>query len=615
MPFSFNFGGFDPGAFGGFSGGDASQPQRPRRERKPRKAIGNAFTRTLINLGVTLLFGLGYFYFELPALNFHAEEFYVFAFLLCAVYCVCAVLTSGFQGEGVKGYFGFVKKQCTVPFLVLAALIAAIVIGGLTSWVVIRAGSYSKLLDVRTGDFAAEVEEISYDQIPMLDEDSAARLGSRVLGELSDMVSQFEILPSYTQINYQGRPVRVTSLAYGDLIKWFTNRSDGLPAYLIIDMVTQEAEVVRLDEGMKYTTAEHFGRNLYRHLRFHFPTYMFADPVFEINEEGDPYWVCPRMVKTIGLFGGTDIQGAVLVDAVTGESTYYEEVPSWVDHVYDAEMIMEQYDYYGMYKNGFLNSIFGQRDVTLTTDGYNYIAIGDDVYMYTGVTSVTSDQSNIGFILSNQRTKETRFYSVSGATEQSARESAQSQVQQMSYIATFPLLLNIADQPTYFMALKGADGLVKMYAMVNVQQYNIVETGGTVAECEANYRRTLADNGLISDGEAEAAPSDQEEVSGAIAEIRTAVLDGNSYYFLRLEGLDTFYAVNAAENPLAVILNAGDQVTIAYTAGEGGGILSGTSVTRAGETPVTFTPEEAPADAPAETGQPAEDAASADQPV
>ena len=615
MPFSFNFGGFDPSAFGGFSGGDASQPQRPRRERKPRKAIGNAFTRTLINLGVTLLFGLGYFYFELPALNFHAEEFYVFAFLLCAVYCVCAVLTSGFQGEGVKGYFGFVKKQCTVPFLVLAALIVAIVIGGLTSWVVIRAGSYSKLLDVQTGDFAAEVEEISYDQIPMLDEDSAARLGSRVLGELSDMVSQFEILPSYTQINYQGRPVRVTSLAYGDLIKWFTNRSDGLPAYLIIDMVTQEAEVVRLDEGMKYTTAEHFGRNLYRHLRFHFPTYMFADPVFEINEEGDPYWVCPRMVKTIGLFGGTDIQGAVLVDAVTGESTYYEEVPSWVDHVYDAEMIMEQYDYYGMYKNGFLNSIFGQRDVTLTTDGYNYIAIGDDVYMYTGVTSVTSDQSNIGFILSNQRTKETRFYSVSGATEQSARESAQSQVQQMSYIATFPLLLNIADQPTYFMALKGADGLVKMYAMVNVQQYNIVETGGTVAECEANYRRTLADNGLISDGEAEAAPSDQEEVSGAIAEIRTAVLDGNSYYFLRLEGQDIFYAVNAAENPLAVILNAGDQVTIVYTAGEGGGILSGTSVTRAGETPVTFTPEEAPADAPAETGQPAEDAASADQPV
>ena len=615
MPFSFDFGGFDPSAFGGFSGGDASQPQRPKRERKPRKAIGNAFTRTLINLGVTLLFGLGYFYFELPALNFHAEEFYVFVFLLCAVYCVCAVLTSGFQGEGVKGYFGFVKKQCTIPFLVLVALIAAIIIGGLTSWVVIRAGSYSKLLSIKDGDFASEVEEISYNQIPMLDEDSAARLGSRKLGELADMVSQFEILPSYTQINYQGRPVRVTSLAYGDLVKWFTNRSAGLPAYLIIDMVTQEAEVVRLDEGMKYTTAEHFGRYLPRHLRFHYPTYMFADPVFEINEEGEPYWVCPRMVKTIGLFGGTDIQGAVLVNAVTGESQYYEEVPNWVDHVYDANLIMEQYDYYGMYHNGFINSIFGQRDVTHTTEGYNYIAIGDDVYMYTGVTSVTSDQSNIGFILSNQRTKETHFYSVAGATEASAQASAMSQVQQMRYVATFPLLLNIADQPTYFMSLKGEDGLVKMYAMVNVQQYNIVETGSTVAECEANYRRALADSGLISDGDAEAVPSDQEEISGAIAEIRTAVLDGNSYYFLRLEGQDTFYAVNAAENPLAVILNAGDQVTIAYTAGEGGGILSGTSVARAGATPVTFTPEAAPADAPAETGQPAEDAASSNQPT
>ena len=615
MPFSFDFGGFDPSAFGGFSGGDASQPQRPKRERKPRKAIGNAFTRTLINLGVTLLFGLGYFYFELPALNFHAEEFYVFVFLLCAVYCVCAVLTSGFQGEGVKGYFGFVKKQCTIPFLVLVALIAAIIIGGLTSWVVIRAGSYSKLLSIKDGDFASEVEEISYNQIPMLDEDSAARLGSRKLGELADMVSQFEILPSYTQINYQGRPVRVTSLAYGDLVKWFTNRSAGLPAYLIIDMVTQEAEVVRLDEGMKYTTAEHFGRYLPRHLRFHYPTYMFADPVFEINEEGEPYWVCPRMVKTIGLFGGADIQGAVLVNAVTGESQYYEEVPNWVDHVYDANLIMGQYDYYGMYHNGFINSIFGQRDVTHTTEGYNYIAIGDDVYMYTGVTSVTSDQSNIGFILSNQRTKETHFYSVAGATEASAQASAMSQVQQMRYVATFPLLLNIADQPTYFMSLKGEDGLVKMYAMVNVQQYNIVETGSTVAECEANYRRALADSGLISDGDAEAVPSDQEEISGAIAEIRTAVLDGNSYYFLRLEGQDTFYAVNAAENPLAVILNAGDQVTIAYTAGEGGGILSGTSVARAGESPVTFTPEEAPADAPAETGQPAEDAASSNQPT
>ena len=569
MPFTFHFGGFNPGNFGGFNGaegqGDAGYtPPRPKKARKPRKPIGNAFTRTLINLAVTLVFVLVYFYVELPAINLHAEEFYVFAFLLCAVYCVCAVLTSGFQGEGVRGYVGFVKKQCTVPFLAFIVLIAAIAIGAISSWVVLRASSYSELLPIQSGDFTAEVEEISYDQIPMLDADSASRLGSRKLGELADMVSQFEILPSYTQINYQGRPVRVTSLAYGDLIKWFTNRSDGLPAYLIIDMVTQEAEVVRLNEGMKYTVAEHFGRNLYRHLRFQYPTMMFDEPVFEIDEDGIPYWVCSRIVKTIGLFGGTDVEGAVLVNAITGESQYYQEVPSWVDRVYSSDIIMDQYDYYGMYRNGFLNSIFGQRDVTLTTEGWNYIAINDDVYMYTGVTSVTSDQSNIGFILTNQRTKETHFYPSAGATETSAMDSAQSQVQQMRYEATFPLLLNIADQPTYFMALKGADGLVKMYAMVNVQQYQIVETGGTVAECETNYRKTLANAGLIGAGDAQVDQGEAKEEHGIIAEIRSAVVSGNTHYYVRMEHSLGYLDFNAAEVPRAVLLDVGDSIWYTY---------------------------------------------------
>ena len=584
-PFQFNsdnpFGsvfGFQMGGMGG-SGFPGGQP--PRGPRKPRRfVVKSPVARVLVNLLVTLLFGLVYFYLELPALNFQAKEFYVFIFLLCAVYCGTAIFTSGFEGGDVQGYFTFVKKQCTLPFFVVVGLAVAVLVGSLLSWEVIRAGSYAKLLTVETGDFTSEVDEIRYDQIPMLDADSAQRLGSRKLGELADMVSQFEILPTYTQINYQGRPVRVTSLAYGDIIKWFTNRSEGLPAYLIIDMVTQEAEVVRLDEGMKYTTAEHFGRNLYRHLRFQFPTMMFAEPVFEIDDEGTPYWVCSRVVKTIGLFGGTDIQGAVLVNAITGESTYYENVPDWVDRVYASDLIMQQYDYYGLYQNGFLNSIFGQRDVTQTTDGYNYIAINDDVYMYTGVTSVTSDQSNIGFLLSNQRTKETFFYPVAGATEASAQASAQSQVQQMRYVATFPLLLNIADQPTYFMSLKGDDGLVKMYAMVNVQQYQIVETGQTVADCEANYRRALAENGLIDNGEAEVPDTEHAEATGVLAEIRTAVMEGNSYYFLRLEGQDVFYTVSAADSPIAVILNVGDEVSIAYTPGEEGSILSGVSVER-----------------------------------
>ena len=406
-------------------------------------------------------------------------------------------------------------------------------------------------------------------------------LGSRVLGELSDMVSQFEILPSYTQINYQGRPVRVTPLRYGDIIKWLNNRADGLPAYLLIDMVTQNVEVIRLDEGIHYTTAEHFSRNLYRHLRFHYPTYMFDEPAFEIDENGDPWWVCPRVSHTIGLFGGRDIIGAVLVNAVTGESAYYKtgDVPNWVDHVYTAELIMQQYDYHGAYVNGFINSLFGQRDVTVTTEGYNYIAIGDDVYMYTGVTSVVSDESNIGFILSNQRTKETRFYLVAGAKEYSAMDSAQGQVQQMKYTATFPLLLNISDQPTYFMALKDAAELVKMYAMVNVSQYQIVATGDTVAQCEANYRRILAEKGLVSADDADLPLTGQNEASGVLDDIRSAVVDGNTLYYLHLTGDSHYYVISAAAQPEVVIYNTGDYVTVRFADGEGT-ILTADSVTR-----------------------------------
>ena len=581
--------------------------QREKKARKPRKAIGNGVTRTLINLGVTLLFAAVYFYVALPPMNLHSEECYVFLFLCCGVYCVCALLTSGFQGTGAKGYFQFAKKQCAVPFFLAVALIVTIAIGSLVSMVIFRAGAYSQLLSLESGTFAEDIQEVSYDRIPMLDRDSAQKLGDRKLGELSDMVSQFEVAEDYTQINYHGRPVRVTPLRYGDIIKWFNNRSQGLPAYLIIDMVDQGVDVVRLTEGMKYTTAEHFSRNLYRHLRFHYPTYMFEEPVFEIDEEGTPYWVCAKKEKTIGLFGGTDNHGAVLVNAITGESEYYEEPPAWVDHVYSAELIIQQYDYYGQYHNGFLNSIFGQRDVTVTTDGYNYLAEGDDVYLYTGVTSVGGDESNIGFLLSNQRTKETRYYPCAGATEYSAMDSAQGQVQNLRYVATFPLLLNIADQPTYFMALKDASELVKMYAMVNVSQYQIVATGSTVADCEGNYRRMLRQDHLITEDQTDIGAGTTETLTGTLAEIRSTVVGGSSLYFLRFAGEENFTVYVSAEKvSWAVLLNVGDRVEVSCRESEDGATLrEAESVTVLGGEPLPERPvtPDAPADTGAETGE------------
>ena len=519
----------------------------------------------LINLIVTIVAGFIYFYVELPPINLHSAAFYSFFLFLSVVYCITAVITSGIyrQAENGKTFWKLLKGSCIVPLIVIGAVFVIYVVGGLLSSVVIRSGAYAKLITVETGDFTQDIEEISFDQIPMLDRDSAEKLGDRKLGELADMVSQFEVADNYTQINYKGRPVRVTPLRYGDIFKWLNNRGAGLPAYLIIDMVTQEVDVVRLPEGMHYTTAEHFSRNLYRHLRFQYPTYIFNEPTFEIDEEGTPYWVCPRIVKRIGLFGGTDIQGAVLVNAITGESQYYTDIPTWVDGVYSAEIIMDQYDYYGTYQGGFINSLFGQKNVTVTTEGYNYIAANDDVYVYTGVTSAGSDESNIGFILTNQRTKQTTFYSIAGAEEFSAMNSAEGVVQHLNYSATFPLLLNISNQPTYFMALKDYAGLVKMYAMVNVQQYQIVATGASVEECQSNYYKLLRQNKLDT-GEAPILPADEDTVTGIVTALRSAVIDGTTMYYVTLDAGNTVYCISAGEVEKVILLNVGDRITITY---------------------------------------------------
>ena len=523
------------------------------------------FGRTLLSLAVTAAVGFGYFYVTLPALNPHTGEFYSFLGLLCAVYVVCVFLLSGAPHDNVirtpkeklREWLKFIKSRCLPVGLLFVAVVVIAAVGNVVSMPLLRAAAYRDLLTVQTGDFASDVAQISFNEIPTLDRTSAEFLGDRQMGTLSDMVSQFEYSGDSTQINYQGRPVRVAPIAYADLFKWLTNRSQGLPAYVVVDMVTQEATVTRLPQGMKYSFSEPLNRNIVRHLRFHYPTMMFSTPEFEIDESGHPWWIAPRVVKTIGLFGGTDIQGAVLVDAVTGQSQYYKEVPTWVDTLYVPELIMQQYDYHGTLVHGFINSLLGQRDVTITTDGYNYIAMNDDVYAYTGVTSANADQSNLGFLLCNMRTKETHFYEAPGATEAAARASAEGVVQDLGYVSTFPLLLNIAGEPTYFIPLLDNTNLVKSYAMVNVAQYQLVATGASVSACEQTYIQMLADKGVTTPEELP-----KTQASGTIAEIRSAVLSGSTYYFLRLEGETVFYALSAAQDRQAVTLNIGDRITL-----------------------------------------------------
>lgn len=519
-------------------------------------------SKALIGLVLIIMAGI-YYYVTLPAFNLHSSEtWYLLAIFL--VLLVFYYLARRGREYGIRTLMELREDKILKIFLgLIVGLGLVYVVGSVLSSEIVNASAYEKLMTVEEGTFTDDVEELSFDKIPLLDRDTATLLGDRKMGSMVEMVSQFEVDDIYSQINYKDNPVRVSPLKYASLIKWFTNMKDGIPAYIRINMATQNTELVKLKEGMKYTTSDHFNRNIYRHLRFAHPSYIYGDLSFEIDEEGVPYWVAPVKKFKIGLFGGETVGKVVLCNAITGEMTTYdvEDVPQWVDRVYSADLLVKLFNYYGTLKHGFFNSILSQKDCLSTTDGYNYLALDDDVWMYTGVTSVNGDQSNVGFVLANQRTMETKYYEVEGATESSAMSSAEGQVQNLKYSATFPLLLNISGEPTYFVALKDDAGLVKKYAMVNVQKYQIVAIGDSVSTCQDSYQELLLSNGVK---EADKDTRKEEEISGKLEKIAQAVIDGTSHYYLMLEGSDEIYDVSVADFLEVVKLEVGDSVTLKY---------------------------------------------------
>ena len=554
-----------------------------------------AALKIILSILCMVVFAAIAFYVMLPAINFKSYDFYIYIGLVAASYVVFNGIFTNVMNK--PEYIPYVKKRAIVPGIIIGLLIVTVGIGYLVSSEFFRASSYSQIIDVRTdSNFSEEIEEQnaeSFSAIPKLDEEAAAQLATRALGVLEEKgyVSQFTVYPEYTQINYKETPVRVAPLQYANIIKWFTNTKNGFPGYVIIDMANESTEFVETAESIRYSPAEHFNKLLKRHLRFEYPTFMFADATFEIDDEGNPYWICARLDKTIGLFGGTDVIGAVVVkaDSATGESAYYtiDEIKNstelqWLDRIYDSDLIVQQYNFYGKYQNGFWNSILGQRDVITTTANYNYIAKDDDVWMYTGVTSVTSDQSITGFVLVNQRTKEAIYYRVTGGTEYSAQQAAEGRVKDLGYDATFPLLLNIGGEPTYFLSLKDDSNIVQQYALINVAQYNNNKMGATgtdLGKCLASYVAALKESGIKVDIDPDAVvdPStnnsdepakDVLTASGTIADIRTAVMGGESYYYIRLDSNAAYFSIAASKAETVVILNKGDSVTVTYS-GEG----------------------------------------------
>mgnify|MGYP001244515389 CR=1 FL=1 len=510
---------------------------------------------------ITLIIGFIINYLFLPPWNLQAKSFWLFIIILIGIFSIVSAIISEIKSDNYK-----VSKVTAISGLVIFLIFLVMTF---TSNKLVNSKKYSNMLEdyVREENFSTY--EATLDNIPLLDKNSSMLITNRKLGSLIDVVSQFEIDDS-EQITVKGNPVRVSILEYGSFFKWINNRGTGTPGYIMVDMKTQDAELIRTDGGIKYTQSEYFGRNLDRYLRFSFPTAIFEQPTLELDEDGHPYWLAPIVDYTIGLFGGKDISGAVTVDAVTGEIERYNvgNIPQWLDNVYPSDLIMEQYDNYGKYQSGYWNSRFGQKGVKVTTDGYNYIPLGNDNWIYTGVTSAGKDESNIGFILINKRNKETIYYPVSGAEEFSAMASAEGVVQHLDYISTFPLLLKIEGQPTYLVALKDAAGLVKMFGMINVGKYQIVATGETIADCQTKYRELLRNSGTnIFD-------SESEKVNGTITDIRQASKEGTTYYYIQLNNKDIYYSLSILDNEEAILLNIGDRVTLNIVAGKDRKIIS-----------------------------------------
>lgn len=588
---------------------------------KPEKV----WLRLLISAVLTIIAGGIVYYMMLPALNFKDVNMYIFIMVLIVLFMVFFALACKANKKIERREY--IKKKSKVPVIIVAALVVVMAIGWLCGATIFRASSYNKLMPVTTSEFSTDFEKLSVDSVPRVDESRALTLADQQLGSLSEYKSQYVVSNTTTMINYNNRPVRVAYLEYADVFKWFNNTKEGVPAYMIIDLISQKVTVVNCVEQfgscIQYSPTELFNEKLIRHIRFQYPTELLDTPNFEISDDGHPYWITPVLDKTIGLFGGTDVNGAIITDALSGESVYYdiEQVRSdeslqWIDVVYSANLLVQQYDYYGKFQNGFWNSIIFQNDVSQASQGNGYIAMDDDVWIYTGVTSSESDASNFGFILSNQRTKETRYYENGGAIETAAQQSAEDAVQNYQYAATFPILLDIEGQPTYFMSLYGSSNTVKGYALVNLADKTIVGTG-IVDEMKSdakalnaaveNYIQALKDKNIIgtdinvdeylvdetdedAGGTAQetpaengntAAPSapaaDGSQVTGEVTSILTSVNNGNTYYYLQING--TYYYISVVDCMDVLLVQTGDTVTVTVGSEADGVFVSAADVT------------------------------------
>ena len=540
--------------------------------------------------GVTALLFLGFVLFVFcPAIHIQNPGLWVLAALTIFIFLFVSHVMQGFQGIVQMAKNAHRDKnnplwrstprdwlRSITTYLIPIGILLVMALGGLFSAPVFNADRYAAILPVTQSDFAADLaESVGTDSIALMDTASAQMLGDREIGSLSDVVSQYDVSWDYTQIDWGGKPIKVAALDYAGFFKWFNNSAVGVGGYVTVDPVSMSASFHRC-EGMKYVPSAYLMEDAQRHLWMKYPTLMMDNLHFEIDEEGKPYYVASVIDKSIGLFGGRTVSGCIVLDPVTGETTRYavEDIPRWVDVVFHGNLICEQYNWYGLYQNGFWNSLFakkGCKQVTTYTvsdvaeeedaeddapvSDYGYVAKDGDIWIYTGITSVNGDSSNIGFLLANERTGESRYYVIAGADEKSAMAAAEGEVQEKRYQASFPSLINIDGHPTYIMVLKDSGGLVKLYATVNVEQYNLVTTAATQAECIAKYKALLGIDAPIADG------GEHTAATVTIASIHHIVIDGDTYIYLA-DAEGNLYKAKAADHEAMLLLHVGDTVKL-----------------------------------------------------
>ena len=456
----------------------------------------------------------------------------------------------------------FTKSSIVITALILLPVAIAI-IGGIFSSTFFFARKYASVIEVNESVFKDDMPETTeITNIALMDSASATMLGNRELGALSNVVSQYDVSETYMQINYKGTPKKVANLEYDDFFKWLSNRKSGIPGMVMVDPVKSDAEYIEFKEPMYYAESAYFFDDLERKLRFEYPTKIFNSISFEVDDNANPYYIVSCATARVSLFGAMDVSEVIIFNPVTAESEIFavEDAPSWIDIVFTGDLASEKYNWHGTLSGGFLNSIIGNKGCKQTTDDFGYIARGDDVWYFTGVTSVSGDKSNIGFILSNARTGEYKFYPVIGAEEHSAMAAAEGEVQEKGYIASFPSLVNISGQATYIMVLKDDAGLVKLYSLVNVENYSIVATGATQSEAMSAYKKLLQQSNITTGEE-------DEEALITVENVRIAmVANVATVYITDVEG--KVYKGYLEADEALILVRVGDKLRVRYTESE-----------------------------------------------